>query len=303
MNLRKLNLLSNFYFTFLVCMGLVYLVFLIKLFLETAPGFVMLLVYVLDFLRNGYQAQKVDSLDLLIVTSLISVMTQLLIFILIRAVLSLLRNIKETQGFVDGLKKISIDKKLVVFSSRSVKAFTVGLFSPKIYLPENLTKIMSDLEIKAITFHEEQHCLSKDPLRGLIIGFIKQYLPSFPFKRWIFDYYKVLSELTADAYAQKKLNQKLPIVSALFKQFQENDISRMSMVGFFDSQSERIHVLISKKRINVSGPFLASLIVATTLFTGTILLKDKQVFYSCPHLNSCIESVIMPGRSLLNIHQ
>lgn len=303
MNYKKLNIFSNIYFVFLALVGVIYTVFVFKLFIETAPGFVMLLIYFVDILKHGYSLEKVDSLSLLLVTSSISVITQLLIYRLIRAIFVVYKQVINTKEFTRNLKTVSINDSLVTLENHSSKAFTSGLFHPRIHLPSKLNESLSKDEISAIIFHETQHCRSYDPLRGVIINFIYKSILDFPFRRWIFGYHNVLAELTADAYAESKLNKRLPIISALLKQHEENTVLAYSSVGFSSSQSERIHILVGKKKIEIKTPLILTFIIGITLLTGTLLMKDKQVFYNCPHINSCVNTIFTPNKSPLDIHQ
>jgi hypothetical protein len=294
MNYRKLNTFSNLFFALVLFIGLIYSVFLFKLFVETAPGFVMLLVFLLDSVRYGYNVLSVQSLNLLLITSLISVATQVLIYRYVKAVLLMYKIVEGTRHFTKKLLLVSVKDKVVTFKSESISSFTSGLLHPRLHLPANLKRIHSSLEVKAITLHERQHILAFDPLKSLIVNGIRDILPAFPFKKWVFERYGILVELSADAYAEKVLNKRLPIVSALYKQYQDGSVKITPAIGFLNSQSERIHVLVGKKNAEIRRPLLISSVVVTTLFLGTLLIKNKDIFYNCPHLNSCIESVIVP---------
>ncbi|TRZ51997.1 M56 family peptidase [bacterium] len=304
MNYRKLKTFSNLFFVFIVFIGLIYTVFLFKLFVETAPGLVMLLVFIVNSVRYGYSILSVQSLNLLLITSLISATTQILIYRYVKTLLLMFKIVGGTRHFTKKLQPASIEDKMVIFSSESISAFTSGLLHPRIHLPANLKKMHSKEEVRAITLHEKQHSLAFDPLKGLVINGIKDILPGFPFKKWVFGHYFVLVELTADAYVEKILNKRLPIISALYKQYRSNSVGVSPAVGFSSRQSERIHVLVGKKRIEIKRPLLVSSIVVTTLFVGTLLIKNKDVFYNCPHLNLCIESAVAPitNNSILNSH-
>ncbi len=303
MNYKKLNIFSNIYFIFLTLVGVVYSVFVFKLFIETAPGFVMLLIYFVDTLKHGYSLEKVDSLSLLLVTSSISLITQFLIYRLIRATLVVYKQVISTKEFTRNLKITSVTDNLVTIGNHSSKAFTSGLFHPRIHLPQKLNESLSKDEVRAIMLHETQHCKSYDPLKGVVVNFINKSIPGFPFKKWIFGYQNVLAELTADAYAESKLKKRLPIISALLKQHEENAVLAYSAVGFSSSQSERIHILVGKKKIEIKTPLILTFIIGITLLTGTLMMKDKQVFYSCPHINLCVNTILTPNKSPLNVHQ
>lgn len=292
MNYRKLNSFSNLFFVFLLFVGLIYTVFLFKLFLDTSPGLVMLLIFLMDAVQYGYSMVSIQSLGVLLVSSLISITTQVLIYRYVKALLSAAKIVGGTRHFTKSLELVSIKDKVVIFSSDSIRAFTSGLLHPRIHLPKNLKETNSGLEAKAIMLHEKQHTLAFDPFKSWVIGGIKEILPGFPFKKWIFGHYDVLVELTADAYAEKVLNKKLPIISALYKQYQDSGKNIIPAVGFSNSQSERIHILVGKKRAEIRRPLLVSSVVVMTLFVGTLLIRNKNLFYSCPHLNSCIVNVI-----------
>jgi len=305
MNYRKLKTFSNLFFVFIVFIGLIYTVFLFKLFVETASGLVMLLVFIPDSMRYGYSILSIQSLNLLLITSLVNIVTQVLIYRYVKTLLLMFKVVGGTRHFTKKLQSVSVKDKMVIFSSESISAFTSGLLHPRIHLPANLKKIHSKEEVRAITLHEKQHSLAFDPLKSLVINGIKDILPGFPFKKWVFGHYFVLIELTADAYAENKLNKRLPIVSALYKQYKNNNFGIIPTVGFQNSQPERIRVLVGKKGVETNRPLLVSSIVVVTLFVGTLLLKDKDIFYNCPHINLCIENLVAPISNgfLQGIHQ
>lgn len=303
MNYKKLNIFSNIYFVFLTLVGVIYSVFVLKLFIETAPGFVMLLIYFVDTIKHGYSLDKVDSLYLLLITSSISVLTQFLLYKLIKAIFITYKQVIDTREFTRNLKISSVKKTLVMVDTFSTKAFTSGLIHPRIHLPSQLSKLLSKEEVKAIIFHETQHCKSYDPLKGVVISFLRESIPGFPFKKWIFGYHNVLTELAADSYAENRLKGRHQIVSALLKQYEENTILAFSAVGFSSSQSERIHILVGKKKIEIKTPLMLTLVIGATLFTGVAFMEGKRIFYSCPHINSCINSVLVPNKSPLDFHQ
>ncbi|HAI22392.1 TPA: hypothetical protein DCP77_01430 [Candidatus Collierbacteria bacterium] len=303
MNYRKLNSFSNLFFVFLVFVGLIYTVFLFKLFLDTSPGLVMLLIFLMDAIRYGYSMVSIQSLGVLLVSSLISITTQVLIYRYIKALLMTLKIVGGTRHFTKSLELVSIKDKIVTFSSSSIRAFTSGLLHPRIHLPKNLKETNSSLEVKAIMLHEKQHTLAFDPFKSWVVGGIKEILPGFPFKKWIFGHYDVLVELTADAYAEKILNKRLPIISALYKQYEGSGKNIIPAVGFSNSQSERIHILVGKERVKIKGPLVVSSVVVMTLFVGTLLTRNKDLFYSCPHLDSCILNVIAQKTSNFGVSE
>lgn len=303
MNYKKLNIFSNIYFLFLTSVEVIYSVFLLKLFVETAPGFVMLLIYLVDILKHSYSFEKVDSLNLLLISSGISVLAQFLLYRLLKAILITYKKVNDTKDFTRNIKVLSVDGTLITVKTLSSKAFTSGLFHPRIHIPAKLRESLSKDEIEAIILHETQHTRAYDPLKGVIVNFFYKSIPGFPFKKWIFGYHSVLTELAADAYAESKLKKRLPIISALLKQYEEKTDLTYSTVGFSNSQSERIHILVGKKKIELKAPLMLTFIIGTTLLTGTLLMKEKQVFYNCPHINSCVNSILTPNKSPLNIHQ
>ncbi len=282
MKFPKLNLISNIYFIFLLLFGVGYLYFLIYLLVKTAPGLVMFLIFVANSLQDHYSLLEVKPLDVLLVSTLINLISQYLVFRFIKACRKSINSIAATKKYVE---KIKANKKLIT------SPFTFGFLNPEVYLPTNLSDNHSKDEVKAITLHEEKHQRYRDPLKKIIVNLIADMFPKFPTKKYIFGYNETLFELSADAYAEDVLQARKPIVSALMKEYLRFD-SDITITGFANSQNERISVLVGKKKIApMSGLVLISIFLFSTM-VGLNSLESQNLFYSCPHINLCLESIL-----------
>jgi len=146
--------------------------------------------------------------------------------------------------------------------------------------------------------HEVNHAKSRDPLRTLIVMMIERSLPFFPGKEKFIKYFYTLVEVCADKRAEEKLKNRTPLVTALYKRLEkENRAVWMAGISFFNSQSERISLLVGKKELNKKLVFglAGGTVVAVMMFS---YLVTKANFYNCPHLSMCLSAIV----SVLTIH-
>ena len=142
--------------------------------------------------------------------------------------------------------------------------------------------------------HEINHQKNYHPLKIFITGFIKSALPFLPGKNWLFDNYLTLIEVSSDNYSDELLNNKIPLVSALLK-FQSHSFE--PGVSYFNSQSERIKILVGQKKQGIKIPMAYYSVILFFFLSSTLLIKDSDLFFDCRHLLRCVEKLITSSTS------
>lgn len=92
-------------------------------------------------------------------------------------------------------------KNVTVFEDRMPLAFTGGFLKPRVFLSTNLVDILDEKELRAVVLHEAHHQKSKDPLKGLAVSFLSDFLFFLPVSRFIKKAYSLTAEMTADAFS------------------------------------------------------------------------------------------------------
>lgn len=297
MNNRQLNRLSNLYFWTILMIGVAYLVTVVWLFLKSFPGAVMLLVYYLDSRKFGIGLESYGPVSQLWVSLGLWVLSVVLIWRTMFSCLKTVRMVGTTRSVISSLKVVSRVGNKVVFDSNLGEIFTAGFLDPKIYIANGLSKWHSSKEVEAMIAHEVNHAKSKDPLRTTLAMTIEGSLPVFPGKGRFIKYFYTLVEVCADKRAEEKLKNRTPLVAALYKRLEMGERSVSAGVSLFNSQSERINLLIGKKELNknmVLGA-ICSTIVGVVIFS---ILATKYNFYNCPHLSLCLSAIT----SVLELH-
>jgi len=195
-----------------------------------------------------------------------------------------------TRQFIGSLKIVRIEPNKIIFNSVLGEIFTAGLLKPKIFVASGLSKLHTSREIEAMISHEERHVRSRDPLRTTVVSLLGKATPYFPLKEKIIRDFYILVEICADKSAEEKIEDKLPVITALYKRMgMEKGFISMG-INYFNSQSERIAVLVGKKilsnklTLGVLGVVAASLVFF-------VLAASRTELYTCPHLAECIANL------------
>jgi len=297
MNYRILNRLTSLYFGAVMAIGVIYLVLIGWMFVKTIPGTAMFLIYFLDSKRYGYDLASIGDMPWLWTSLGLWLLSLVLIWKTLLAGIKTVWKVMNTRKYVNGLKILSRTENKVRFDSASEEIFTAGMLYPKIYLASGLNKTHSAREIQAMIAHEENHARMKDPLRTTLVMMVGKGLPSFPMKEKMFRYFITLTELCADKSAEESLADGLPLVTALYKKLQKSNLSLSAGINYFNSQSERIGILVGKKKLNwgVNMGLMSGVMAGLLVFAYVI---TKSNFYNCPHLSLCLSAL----SSVLKIH-
>lgn len=301
---KKLNFISNLFFYLILVSGVLYTVFLIIAIKKMVPGFTMNLIFLLDTLKyNNFN----NNLFNLIRSSafLINIVSGPIILFLaakyINALKEVFIGINKTNKFISQLKTSNVNQRYVTFNSAKEFIFTAGFFKPKIFISSAIFKSHNSVEIEAMLLHEENHQNNHHPLKVFIANFIGSFSPAFPGKKWILGNYLTLTEVTSDNFAENKINNKLPLVSALLK-LQQSSLEPIMDINIngFNSQSERIKILIGQKILPIKQTLTIYSLVLVVVLSSTIFLKHTNIYFNCQHLIKCFEVLVNPSFNSVN---
>ncbi|MEM7029093.1 MAG: M56 family metallopeptidase [Chloroflexota bacterium] len=115
-------------------------------------------------------------------------------------------------------KMIQIDpQNIICIQTDTVRAFSLGIRHPKIWLSTGLINLLDDDELMAVLHHEAHHCQQFDPLRLLIARLTSDIFFFIPRINSLVDHHHLAQEMAADAAAVESLGDNLPLASALHK--------------------------------------------------------------------------------------
>ena len=297
MNYRVLNKLTSLYFVAVMAIGVIYLALIWWVFAKTISGTAMFLIYFLDSKRYGYDLASIGDMPWLWASLGLWLLSLVWLWKALVAGIKTVRKIMSTEKYVNGLKLLSRTGNKVRFDSASGEIFTAGMLHPTIYLVSGLNKTHSNREIQAMIAHEENHVRMKDPLRTTLVMMVGKSMPNFPMKEKMFRYFITLTELCADKSAEESLADGLPLITALYKKLKMSNRSFSAGINYFNSQSERIGILVGKKKLNwgVNLGLMSGVMAGLLVFAYVI---TKSNFYNCPHLSLCLSALT----SVLEIH-
>ena len=115
-------------------------------------------------------------------------------------------------------KKVKINPQTIIcIQTNTVQAFSLGIWSPKIWLSTELITLLDDDELMAVLCHEMHHCQKFDPVRLLVSRLISDIFFFIPRINSLADHHHLAQEMAADAAAVAHLGDNLPLASALHK--------------------------------------------------------------------------------------
>lgn len=289
MNLKTLSIHRQLFFISLLILGFSYLGFLFFLTPKIISGFLMQIIFLIDALNahSGslfYQPKFYIQL-------VVGLIFSFLLFRFLKSARNSYHQIRQTNKFVQSLKLTRSQGQYNIIKSSSPEAFTVGFFHSQVYFSQKLIKISSPEELSSILYHELSHVKNFDPLKNLIIDFIKNVTPAFPLKSWLFGQYQTLVEINCDLYSQSSFSHPTSLISALLK---IQKFSQPQFVSNFSAQSERIKILVGRKSAALRSTLFTSFVVTALLFTVSGSLYKTDIFYQCDHLLKCFENIFTP---------
>jgi hypothetical protein len=112
------------------------------------------------------------------------------------------------------------------------------------------------------------------------VDFCTAFLSFLPFGSYINDSYKLLSELSADEYAQMKLESKLPLIRALAVIIDKNRTGLA--INYFANSPGRIEILTERKFFPTHKFLLMLTVLVFVVTTLTVYLLQKDLVNYCP---------------------
>lgn len=127
------------------------------------------------------------------------------------ALLRTARRVTRTWDLIERARRLAIPPeslppcpgldRVTVFEGRPPLAFTAGFFRPRVFVSRGLAESLGGDELRAVLRHESRHQASKDPLKGLLVSFVSDFLFFLPVSRLLRNTYHLAEEMTADAGA------------------------------------------------------------------------------------------------------
>lgn len=166
------------------------------------------------------------------------------------ALLRTARRVTRTWDFMERARRLAVPPevrppvsgfdRVTVFEARRPLAFTAGFLRPRIFVSRELAESLSGDELGAVLRHESRHQASKDPLKGLLVSFVSDFLFFLPVSRLLRNAYHLAEEMTADAGALGNPAEADALTASLLK------VRQLSGAGasfLFDPTLERVKSL------------------------------------------------------------
>lgn len=268
-----------YFYTFLAA-GVFYTLFLFTFFLQIAKScFTNLLLYFnQDISWSRFLTSKdflINSLGILFFTILLSKFVFALVKISYKIYLTNSKISKLSYTLHNNIRLIT-EPGIV---------FTAGFLKPQVYISKDLKTKLSKKEFNAVLNHELKHKKDFDPLKKVILEFLKDILPSLPFKNEIFGSLNLIIELCADEYANKT-SEKESIVKALVKIIKTSDYYNLSLSGF-NEQKERINILTGNNLFNHKRFIYMIIFLLSVTIYPAFFIANNSYFNKCDNLESC----------------
>ena len=178
-------------------------------------------------------------------------------------------------------------ENVTLFEDRSPLAFTGGFLRPRVFLSTGLMEILDEKEFRAVVLHESHHQRSKDPLKGLVVSFISDFLFFLPVSSFLKRTFHLTSELTADAYAIRSQSDPLDLVSSLLK---VQKLNGPAASWFFDPTTVRARQLLGKPAtisLPLTKAFFTLVMLAITVFIALVPVKKSVSSLFIDHDKTC----------------
>ncbi|HSD94508.1 MAG TPA: M56 family metallopeptidase, partial [Syntrophales bacterium] len=220
-------------------------------------------------------------------------MSASLLYALFRTVSRILR----TMTFIEFAGRHAVPSSLVprvpsaenvtLFEDRFPLAFTGGFLKPRIFLSTKLVEILDEKELRAVVLHESHHQRSKDPLKGLVVSFLSDFLFFLPVSGFLKKTFHLTSELTADAYSISSQSDPLDLVSSLLK---VQKLNGPEASWFFDPTTERAKQLLGQPAtimLPLKKALLTMVLLLITVFVALVPVKKSVTSLFIDHDKTC----------------
>lgn len=178
-------------------------------------------------------------------------------------------------------------ENVTLFEDSSPLAFTGGFLKPRIFLSTKLVEILDDKELRAVVLHESHHQRSKDPLKGLVVSFVSDFLFFLPVSSFLKRTFHLTSELTADAYSISSQSDPLDLVSSLLK---VQKLNGPAASWFFDPTTERAKQLLGQPAtimLPLKKALFTMVLLVITAFIALVPVKKSVSSLFINHDKTC----------------
>jgi Zn-dependent protease with chaperone function len=219
-------------------------------------------------------------------------------FSFVFAISRTLARIVRTMAFLDRAERKAVPfrdvarfpflENVTVFEDRLPLAFTGGFLKPRVFLSTKLMDILDEKELRAVVLHEFHHQESKDPLKGLVVFFLSDFLFFLPVSRLLKKAYHLTAEMTADAHSVGLKADPADIAGSLLK---VQKLNGPAASWFFDPTTERVrHLLGQPSRIPLplKKTFLTIILVAISAFIALVPAKKGVSSLFINHEKTCV---------------
>lgn len=216
------------------------------------------------------------------------------LYALSRTVLRVLR----TLAFIDRVERNAVPfmdiprlpflENVTVFEDRMPLAFTGGFLKPRVFVSTKLMEALEEKELRAVILHEFHHQNLKDPLKGLVVSFISDFLFFLPITRFLKKAHCLTAEMTADAHAVNLQADPVDLAVSLLK---VQKISGRAASWFFDPATERAKRLLgerSKIPLPFKRIFPSLVLLAVSAFIAFIPVKKSISSMFINHDKTCV---------------
>jgi len=208
------------------------------------------------------------------------------------------QRILRTLGFLDRIGHNAVPfgdvsrfpflENVTVLEDRLPLAFTGGFLKPRVFISRKLVDILTEKELRAVILHEVHHQKSKDPLKGLAVSFISDFLFFLPVSRFLKKIYHLTSEMTADAHSISSQADPLDLVGSLLK---VQKLNGLEASWFFDPTTERAKHLLgqpAKIPLPLRKAFLTIILLVISAFIALVPIKKSVASLFINHDKTCV---------------
>ena len=195
--------------------------------------------------------------------------------------------------------------KVCCYQSRAVRAFSLGMWQPQVWISSGLLEMLADDELLAVLQHEAHHCQQRDPFRLLVSRLISEMFFFVPLLWHLSDYIHLTQEMAADARAIERAGTRRPLASALHKLLtvSEHTLSASDMaISQINVTERRILALVSPDQGHRWRPaflrWLISLLLAGLLLGSTSLAQPNkhQLTLTCSTIQAAPYHLSLPDQ-------
>lgn len=216
------------------------------------------------------------------------------LFAISRAALRILRTMafldraeRKAVPFTDAARLPFLDN-VTVFEDRLPLAFTGGFLKPRVFVSTKLMDALDEKELRAVVLHESHHQKSNDPLKGLIVSFLSDFLFFLPVSRFLKKAYSLTAEMTADAFSIGLDANPTDLAGSLLK---VQKLNGPAASWFFDPTTERAKRLLGQPAripLPMKKAFLTVILLAVAAFVALVPVKKGVSSLFIDHDKTCV---------------